>query len=495
MFDSPAVVAPPLSPLPSVPSAARALSAVAHPAPPDAAVRTRRLPQRDLEAQLRSTAAELAAGTYRFLVLVAEFDRRESHTEWECRTTADWLSWQCGVGPTAAREQVRVARRLHALPLISAAFAEGRISYSKVRALTRVAEASSEADLLEVAGAATAGQLERICAALRRHGGAAADEHAAEAEEAASAARASVDWYRTADGEVVGTFRLPAESGERFVRAITAAADALPPDVSPDERRAAAFDHLVTTPPDPAERARPEIVVHVDLAALGRLAADAPPDGRPQRLEDLAVVARTDGGAQVSARAVARLMSDAAVRFVTTAPHGEQLDLGRSRRTVPPRMFRSLAARDRHCRFPGCSSTARLHAHHIRWWSHGGRTDRENLLLLCAKHHHAVHDRGWTCSGNASAPRFARPDGTAATCTVRSPAASAEALCRANRRGGGQIAESPGGRWTGEPIDWVCLFAAFAHHLPLRSLNALSVPTAPAAAVPTSTATTGHGVR
>ena len=74
------------------------------------------------------------------------------------RQTAHWLSWQCGVGLTAGREQVRVARALLSLPLLAEEFAAGRLSYSKVRAVSRVATAETEATLVEWAVHATAAQ-------------------------------------------------------------------------------------------------------------------------------------------------------------------------------------------------------------------------------------------------------------------------------------------------------------------------------------------------
>ena len=145
---------------------------------------------------------------------------------------------------------------------------------------------------------------------------------------------------------------------------------------------------------------------------------------------------------------------------------GTQLDLGRHQRTVTPALFRALKARDRHCQFPGCDSAVQLHAHHITWWSRGGRTAPDNLLLLCRKHHHAVHDREWSCSGTASAPKFARPDGTAVTNANRLPGASAEALRTTNRRWSPFVADSPGGEWVGDQIEWDWLFAGLVRHLP-----------------------------
>jgi len=329
------------------------------------------LAPKDLERELRSTSAELAAGTYRLLVLVAEFDRRDTAADWECRSTAHWLSWQCGIGPTAAREQVRVARRLEELPLTSAALAEGRISYSKVRAITRVAVPASEADLLDLADASTAGQLDRICSALRRYGSPQDEEAQLREQELGANDRAFVTWHRNHHGDLVGSFCLPAETGDAFVRAVRAADDG-DPTATGGCRRAQAVHRmaagLLAAPDDHADqrgtsdqlnrdavvqprRPQPEIVVHVDLLALGRLSGAVP---ESPELEERAAVARTSTGAKVSAAALSRLVGDAGLRYVADLADGTQLDLGRHQRTVTPALFRALKSRDRHCRFPGC---------------------------------------------------------------------------------------------------------------------------------------------
>jgi hypothetical protein len=74
----------------------------------------------------------------------------------------------------------------------------------------------------------------------------------------------------------------------------------------------------------------------------------------------------------------------------------EVLYVGRAERVVPPRLRRALEVRDRHCRFPGCRAhVRRCHAHHVREWEMGGGTDLDNTVLLCVRHHHAVHEGGW----------------------------------------------------------------------------------------------------
>ena len=87
---------------------------------------------------------------------------------WGCRSCAHWLNWKCGIALSAASDKVRVAHCLGRLPAVNAAFAAGQLSYSKVRAITRVATADNEDALLEMARAGTAAHLERIVRAYRR---------------------------------------------------------------------------------------------------------------------------------------------------------------------------------------------------------------------------------------------------------------------------------------------------------------------------------------
>ncbi len=116
----------------------------------------------DLEAEITELWGYLNAATYRFLVLVAEFDREQGFTRHGLANTAQWLNWQCGIRAVAGREKVRVARALEQLPEISDAFAKGEISYSKVRAMTRVATPANESVLVSIAHHGTASHLEKL---------------------------------------------------------------------------------------------------------------------------------------------------------------------------------------------------------------------------------------------------------------------------------------------------------------------------------------------
>jgi hypothetical protein len=184
------------------------------------------MPLERLEAEITELAGHLAAAECRWLLLIAEFDRRAGYEQWGCRTCSHKLSWQCGLDMRAAREHVRVARALETLPLITAKFAAGRLSYSKVRALTRVATPANEAGLVMIAEHATAVQVERT---VRTYRGVLSQDDELDETNARHAARfLQCDWAD--DGSLEGRFRMTPEVGAVFLKAIA-------PDASPRSAR------------------------------------------------------------------------------------------------------------------------------------------------------------------------------------------------------------------------------------------------------------------
>src|SRR5438067_686310 len=111
-----------------------------------------------LGAALVELSAHLAALECRWLALLAEFDRREGWRLDGQLSGVDWLVWKCGFRPRTARDKLRVAHELRLRPAVAAAFAAGRLSYSKVRAITHITGAGEETDewLLRVADNGTA---------------------------------------------------------------------------------------------------------------------------------------------------------------------------------------------------------------------------------------------------------------------------------------------------------------------------------------------------
>src|SRR3954453_13455752 len=389
----------------------------------------------ELAAAITAGAVRLAAATASWLRLVAEFDTRGGWHGPGIRSCAEWLAWQCGLGPGAAREHVRVARALTALPRTEAAFAAGRLSYSKVRAMTRIAEPDWETSLLEFALSATASQTELFCRQWRRTEDETAGRVRPEEE--------VVFDYRTDDA---GFFTLRVrgriEAGAPMMAAIDSLAERVArrdraqyPKARPRHGRIRAAGGQVDA--DLAERCAEDAAVGLArertaarrvgaLAALAgaRAGLDRRP-GDPPRREvvvhvDAAVLAADtaagrahyEGGPAITGAQARRLLCEAtAVAMLEKAR--EPLAVGRRRRRATTAQRRALLRRDGGCARPGCPETRieRLHAHPLRHWLHGGRTDLANLVLLCDTDHGLVHDHDLVMSRSHGRLVVTDPDG------------------------------------------------------------------------------------
>ena len=530
--------------------------------------------------RIAELAARIQAATWELLVLIRQFDAGGGWDDFA--SCAAWLSWRIGLAPGAAREHVRVARALAELPKLSDALRRGAVSYSKLRAVTRVATPETEQALLDVALAGTAAHVEQVVRTWRR-----VDRAAEQAEEQQRHESRALDTWVDDDGMVVVRGRLTPEVGAVVRRALEAALDAAAPnaggsaaagDGHPRSAGAvgAAGDAADAMVPTVAQRRadalgmvaecaltggldkgtagdRYQVVVHVDadtLAEGGRVddggADESVPDdnaagdsavtadgrgvdadaagvegrvtatpdvpaGTPRRCTAAASATVDEascapaggangpapsaarpapaaagplqpaarpaarrqsacpgpasgqsvldeaGGIHVSAETARRLACDAATVTMHHGPAGEVLNVGRRTRTISPALRRALAARDGHCRFPGCQ-TRRADAHHVEHWAHGGATALDNLVLLCRRHHRAVHEGGFRVAlGAAGDVRFVRPDGRPLEEAPLLPAVTGSPLApvvarleRAGIRVGPQTATPA---WRGERLD------------------------------------------
>ena len=400
------------------------------------------IPLELIEREIESLAAQITAGSARWLELIAEFDRRDGWWSSGCRSICDWVAWRCGLNSRSAREHVRVARALRELPLIRAAFASGELSYSKVRALTRVADAESEEDLLELARHATAAQLERMVRAARK----------ATAEEADDQHRDSyLRWqWDDDDGCLEIQAKLPPEEGAQLLQALEAARGALR-----EQRQAEAAEEAsdrsseeprekVGAEPVPwgreggsAEPLRPPEPTNAEcLAAVAEVALARPPSGfnglaggeRHQVMVhiDAETLVKDSPGAQaigtgncsvargpgIAPEVVRRICCDSSLVPLVELD-GQPLAVGHQRRSIPSSIRRALIARDGCCQFPGCERHRFVDAHHIRHWAHGGETKLDNLVLLCRHHHRLVHEGGFYVTREGTGPPvFRGPDGS-----------------------------------------------------------------------------------
>jgi hypothetical protein len=403
-----------------------------------------------IEREIGELAAHIAAATCRWLELVAEFDRRDGHETWGFHSCGAWVAWRCSLDPRSAREHVRVARALVGLPMVREKFSRGELSYSKARAITRIATPEIEDELVEMARFATAAQLERLVRGYRR----AVSRESAEALHRERFLSHSWD----EDGCLCIRGRLSPEDGALFLKALEAGRAVIREQQTDDSQGGSAE-------PEPAARVndadilmlmadsalahdprvrpageRYQVVVHVDAEALSRDTEHAH--------------CGIDDGPVVSSETARRLACDASLVAMVNGAE-DALNVGRKTRAIPPSMRRALQARDQGCQFPGCNNRQWVDAHHIIHWAHGGETRLDNLVLLCGHHHQLVHEGGFGISRRVDgALIFRRPDGRVIP-PVPSPTPGRCGEVRArNRKAGLRIgAETVGPLGRGEPMD------------------------------------------
>lgn len=397
----------------------------------------------ELGTRIQQQAAVIAQATCELLLMVGEFDAREGCRWYHgLKSTAHWLAWSCSMAPGTAREHVRVARALPAMPLTVAEFRAGRLSYSKVREMTRVAGRTDEALLVELARAMTASQLAETIGRFSSLDGIRLGQDAVR----------HARWQIRDDGMVEIRALLPAEVGAEVLTALNLALErdgTEPPKADPaaeapssrqepsgesprrvtrvdqlseqetavlaaeitttptlEQRRADALLDLARTfldtePDDRSGEDRHLVVVQVSAEALAQnvpagtsrehhIAASPPqnvPAGTPEACGVL-------GAGPLEPRTAERLACTGKVAITITDRGGEILHLGRSRRLASRAQRRALRLRDTTCTFPGCHQSRHLDAHHVVPWSEGGPTDVEGLALLCRRHHVMVHEGG-----------------------------------------------------------------------------------------------------
>jgi len=356
--------------------------------------------------EIAELSAHIEVAVARLLDLIGEFDARGGWAN-GFKSCAEWLSWRVGLDLSAAYERVRVARALPKLQLIRTAFARGEISFSKVRALTRVATPQTEERLLKFARCGTAAHVERLVRGWRR-----VDRNAENQDAAQRHKSRSLHVYQDADGMFIIRGRLTPEVGAVVRQALAGACDRMfvkpldePPGmIAPSMGQlqadalgiiAEAALHHDLDPGAPGERY--QVVVHIDAPVL------ADPDQPGQSVLE-------DGGYS-SAEESRRLACDARRVIMTHDADGRILEVGARTRTIPPALRRALQHRDHGCRFPGCASRF-TQGHHLKHWANGGPTTLSNLALLCRRHHRAVHEEGFQVERLADGElEFRHPNG------------------------------------------------------------------------------------
>src|SRR6185437_3339110 len=343
----------------------------------------------ELGKRIVDVSGRITAGTCRWLLLVAEFNAREGYLCFGLASTAQWLSHTCGIAHRTAVDHVRVASSLSRYPRLAQEMGAGRLSYSQVRAISRLTgpgqdrrdEPALIEDLIQVARHGTVDQLEVMVRGLRT-----IDDNDKTTDPGEYLKHS---W--TADSRWQLTARLDPERGAVVNAAIGAimARDSCTPAEALARLAEIGLASLADTKNPPRELRgdeRAAVVIHLDAARVPPRSAERGPDvgSLPRSAErdpsdvvvprsaqrdpsDVAVVARPYarivGGPGLPERVVQRLLCEGRIRTVITdgAPHHAAthvLDVGRSHRLVTDRQYRALLARQHgHCAHPGCPNT------------------------------------------------------------------------------------------------------------------------------------------
>jgi hypothetical protein len=242
-----------------------------------------------------------------------------------------------------------------------------------------------------------------------------------EVEELGREAQQQIDkkltWMHDVDGMLVIKARLPAETGQIFLKAIKAACEEIPAEnvsaetpetpnvkwrIHPSARKVDALAmmaeaFLANGPAALKGGDRHQIIVHVDAETLRHSTA-----GR----------CNFEDGPSVSAETARRLSCNCSVVPIIENTDGEPLNVGRKTRSIPPALHRALKSRPRLLPLPGCPNGRYLDGHHIKHWAHGGETKLSNLVSLCRFHHRQVHERNVVVQVlDDGAIRFTTPQG------------------------------------------------------------------------------------
>jgi uncharacterized protein DUF222/HNH endonuclease len=340
----------------------------------------------DLEELERATRAIEVERARR----VREIERRGVHRRDGDVSLTAWLARHVGIPASVAMRQVRLGRALGGMPATTAALLDGQISTAAAELLVSARDADraefqrSETMLVDLARRLPVRDLHRAVERWR----ALADAVAAEHEAARRFDRRGLYVSCLLDGMVRVDGELDAETGQTVITALRSIVDPRtktgPDDArTPAQRRADALGEICRRYLDSGDRAavagdRPHLTVVADIESL---------EGRAGRSCEL------DEAGRITPRAARRIACDASISRVIVGADSEPLDVGRRTPVVPSALRRALVVRDRGCRFSGCD---RPHgwcdAHHVVHWADGGSTSLANLVLLCRRHHRAVHD-------------------------------------------------------------------------------------------------------
>jgi Domain of unknown function (DUF222)/HNH endonuclease len=341
-----------------------------------------------LLSDLAETARVHEALVGREAQLGGEIARREAFRADGATSLEAWLAGHLGRSAASARALAHVGERLFDLPKLQEALSCGRLSFDQVRALVDVATPESDAEWAETAEGLPARDLAEMA---RRK----APPSRRRPTNADGPERPSL---RCHDATSTLVASLPAADYVELKRTLEAIARTIADEqaeLSHDERMGMALMMVGRSGGDGPARPEPwrqdpspVVVAHVALEAL--------------LAQSSGLVGELERGGLISSEVIQRLLCDTTFAVALDDEAGHTMYEGRATRFPTETQRRELWRRDRHCRFPGCGNATYTNAHHIEPWTPAGNTDLDNLVTLCRHHHHEVHSKRWSISGDAN---------------------------------------------------------------------------------------------
>lgn len=363
------------------------------------------------------TSRHLASLAGRIVLLAAELDRREGWRAEGATSLESWLSQRCNVATATARAWSHVGTRLFDLPRLADGLCAGALSFDQVRAVVDAATPESEHAYVAQASECSVRQLGELAKADS------AASASATAQRSNAAHEHETRSVRFNDAARTMVAQLPEASYAEVRAGLEASARGVPSDGETrwDQRLADALVSIVRAGGGRGRRPTPRkagdgdipatdvtpspylVVAHVPLSILTD--------------DDNSMRGELEHRGLIDAEVARRLACDATLVVALDDDVGHTMYEGRARRDPTPTQRRELWRRDRHCRFPGCANAIFVNPHHIKWWKRDrGRSDLDNLALLCEHHHHLVHSKSWRLSGDGNGElSFVGPSGRTMT--------------------------------------------------------------------------------
>jgi hypothetical protein len=351
-----------------------------------------------IRERLKLLSQEMSSQHADLLDLLVRFDDQQAWKPSGASHCAAWMNAEIGISTQLSWEYLRVGRQLQSLPTLRSLFRVGKLSWSKVRLITRVANKENENTLCHAALDASVSDVKRLCEGYRWSE---CDEENESNEENARAMQQwnsrSFTWREASNGSTQIQLVLPPELAQAFLNSVEHCLGELgSADNSMSQRRADAAVLMAESSLQGAGKAiatadRYQVSVTVDdseLASTNNSAFNNNKPAAPTKRPTL-------NGADPIGRETARRIACDCCISVTKTSNGEPIDIGRKSRVWPSAMARAIKERDQQCVRPGCDHSRHLHIHHLKHWADGGSTSVDNGVCLCSYHHTLVHEGGY----------------------------------------------------------------------------------------------------